>query len=487
MKSRLKQLQDRKVAVVEEMKAMNALLATEDRNAFNEDETKSFALLEQEISDVDSGLSVEEKILKHQKSLAERPDATQLANEKNWSDTDQKLAIKYPAQVSRSYNLSHFKGEGKTSREWNEAAYMSGQFYLASVWKSPRSIQWCHEHGLGLQGYEYQQGSQYLAQSENSNTSGAILVPDVLSDLIIDLKEKRGVFAQFANRWPMTSDNMTIPRRLSGLTAYFVSDGVATTESQLGWDGVTLNAKELAVLARYPNTLNEDAIINMADKLTGEIAYAIADKEDQCGFVGTGAQSYGGIQGLSVLMDDVNHGNSITTNGTTNGGQVVAAVGGTSYGATVLTDYERMVGLLPQYAAPNAKWYFSRAGFAAGPQRLIDAAGGNTNATLATGGPGNQTPGNAMPTFLGYPVVIVQVLNSTLSAQASTVVAFFGDLSLASSYGARREIGIDSSKDRYFEFRQIAIMGVERFDIVNHDLGNTTTAGPIVSLKTSAT
>jgi len=181
----------------------------------------------------------------------------------------------------------------------------------------------------------------------------------------------------------MTSDNLTIPRRIRASRPTSCRTELPDRKPN-GMDGVTLSAKELAALVRYPMTLSEDAIINLADKLAYEIGYAFALKEDQCGFIGDGTSTYSGIRGLATLIDDANHGNSITTNGTVNGGEVVAAAGGTSFGSTVLGDYERMVGVLPQYAAMEAKWYFSRAGFAAGPQRLMDAGGGNTNETLGS-------------------------------------------------------------------------------------------------------
>ncbi len=487
LKSRLKMLQDRDAAITAEMRKMSDLLGAETRSNFNEEEEAKYQLLKSEAVEVQKGLAVENDILAQEKRLKTVTD-NNVQDLTDHGGMEVPPIDKWPASVARSYNLQSFKGEGKTRREWNEDAYSAGMFLAASLWKNRKAARWCSDHGMVLREYNNGPG-EMLAQSEISNTAGAILVPDVLSDRIIDLKEEYGVFAKYAGRWPMTSDNLTIPRRLSGVTAYFVSDGVATTESQAGWDGVTLSAKELAALIRYPLTLSEDAIISMADKLAFEIAYAFANKEDLAGFTGDGSATYGGIQGLTTLMNDANHGNSVTTNGTINGGQVVAAAAGTSFGATVLKDYENMVGLLPQFAAANAKWYFSRAGFAAGPQRLMDAAGGNTNTNLATGGNGSLKAGDGgMPLaqFLGYPVVISQALNSTLGAQASVVVAFFGDLSLASSYGSRREVGISTSTDRYFEFRHVGIQGVERFDIVNHDLGTTSTAGPIVSLKTSA-
>ena len=87
---------------------------------------------------------------------------------------------------------------------------------------------------------------------------------------------------------------------------------------------------------------------------------------------------------------------------------------------------------------------------------------------------------------MGYPVVISQVLNATLTAQASTIVGYFGDLRMASTIGSRREIRIDSSADRYFELDQLAIKGTERFDIVNHDVGDASNAGAMIAIKTAA-
>ena len=47
-----------------------------------------------------------------------------------------------------------------------------------------------------------------------------------------------------------------------------------------------MTAKKLMVLTKYSNELNEDAVLNIGDDLAGEIAYAFALKEDQCGFTG---------------------------------------------------------------------------------------------------------------------------------------------------------------------------------------------------------
>ena len=59
---------------------------------------------------------------------------------------------------------------------------------------------------------------------------------------------------------------------------------------------------------------------------------------------------------------------------------------------------------------------------------------------------------------------------------------FFGDLSMAATFGDRRGMTIAVSTERYFELDQLAIKGTERFDIVAHGLGDNTNAGPIVAL-----
>ena len=58
----------------------------------------------------------------------------------------------------------------------------------------------------------------------------------------------------------------------------------------------------------------------------------------------------------------------------------------------------------------------------------------------------------------------------------------YGDLALASTMGDRRGIRFRLSEDRYWELDQIGVKGTERFDIINHDIGDNTTAGPVVAL-----
>ena len=163
---------------------------------------------------------------------------------------------------------------------------------------------------------------------------------------------------------PMASDTLHMPRRSSGVTAYWTGELSEITASQPTLDNVELTVKKLAALVRMSSEVNEDTVVSLADFVTQEIAYAFADKEDLAGFLGDGTSTYGGIVGLKNALQD--------------GSEYTAITGNTAFSTLDLLDFENMIGKLPLYALQNAKWYISRAGWAASMQRLADAAGGNT-------------------------------------------------------------------------------------------------------------
>ena len=105
--------------------------------------------------------------------------------------------------------------------------------------------------------------------------------------------------------------------------------------------------------------------------------------------------------------------------------------------------------------------------------RLKAAAGGNTMTDLA---------GRPMPSYLGYPIVTSESMLSAVTAQNDKVMAMFGNFGMASSFGDRRGISVQVLRERYAEKLQIGIIGSERFDVVNHDLGTTTVKGPLAAL-----
>jgi len=373
--------------------------------------------------------------------------------EKGEPKADKETKIVVPATVKTWGKLNSFKTV--------EDAYSAGQWYLA-VAGNKRSQEWCAEHGMPIQ---YFGGTGH---QEGANTTGGYLVPDQLDNSIIDLKVEYGAFRRNANVVQMTSDVIQRPRRTGGLTAYFVGESAAGTESTKSWDKVQLIAKKLMALTKISSELREDAIISIADDLTREIAYAFAYKEDYCGFLGDGTSTYGGITGISTKLSSLN--------GVDEGGGMILAAGNLFSEVTV-GDLGRCVGKCPTYARAGAKWYCSPVVHDAVIQRLLYAGGGNT---------GKDLEGKWQPKALGYPVELVEVMPS--SDSNSQIMLLFGNLQQAAMMGDRRQTTIAFSdtavvdSQSVFEQDEIAVRGTERFDINVHDVGSASAAGPVVCL-----
>lgn len=349
--------------------------------------------------------------------------------------------IRIPAIARRSSPTKAFAN----THEGELDAYSSGQFFLA-LFGHKKARQWCNDHGIAIKN----------AMTESDDYKGGVLVPPQFESAVINLKEQYGVFGQNVRRVPMVSDTLSIPRRLSGLTAYAVGEGIEITASDVTMNQVNLVARKWATLTRYSSELSEDAVIMIADFLADEMAYAHAVKEDACGFLGDASTTYHGIYGLD---------NALAAGST-------ATATSTTIGALTLAECEAAMAKLPQYPGIQPKWFVNSAIFWNGLARLQAAAGGNTIATLASG-PQLQ--------FLGYPVVFTQTLSS--AGTTGTTYAFFGDLSMTATMGDRRGLSVVLDSSRYFELDQVAIRSTRRYDINVHETGTASVAGPMIKCK----
>jgi HK97 family phage major capsid protein len=248
----------------------------------------------------------------------------------------------------------------------------------------------------------------------------------------------------------------------------------------MAWDRVVLVAKDLGCVALVTNDLNEDATISLGDTLIGEMAYAFADKEDECGFNGDGTSTYGGIIGVREALKNLS--------GTI--GDIAGLFVATDnlHSELDLVDFEGVVAKLPQYADANARWFMHRTFYYNVCIRVALAAGGVNKEEIVNG--------QRTPMYLGYPVVFSQVMPKTDAN--SQVCCLLGDLSLAADFGDRRQTAVLFSEHATvgsvsaFESNQLAVRGVQRFDINVHDVGNahataaSRVPGPVVGLITAA-
>ena len=356
-----------------------------------------------------------------------------------------------PSSMFRFGQLRSFKGPKAESN-----AYAAGKWLMATIMSDANSRTWCRDHNVEMR-----------VQTEGINTAGGFVVPDVMERAIIDLRETYGMFRANTRVLPMSTDHTNVPRRSGGVDAYFIGETSAITESEKSWNQVELTAKKLGALTRMSTDLSEDAIINIADDLAQEMAWAFAKKEDECGLDGDGTSTYGGMVGIRTRFVD----------GTHTFGQVAGVSTFTAWShGTLIDEIIPMMGKLPSYALANAKWYIHPTGKAGLFDSISMAAGGATAREIVEG--------VRSPMFAGYPIVTSAAMPV---APVATEIAFlFGDLSLSSTFGDRRGITIKVSDQRYMEYDQIGIQATERFCIVNHDLGDNTTAGPIIAITGTA-
>lgn len=356
------------------------------------------------------------------------------------------------AKAKKVAKLKSFKGP-----KAEENAYRAGMFLLATIGGKGvdgkgTARQWCRDHGVEIRG----------VQTESVNTEGGFLVPSEMTDAIIDLREIYGAFRKNTRIYPMASDHTIIPRRTSGIEAHYLNEIDAIAESEKGWNQVELTAKKLGALTRVSSDLSEDTIINIADDLAAEMAHAFAAKEDNSGFNGDGTLAHSGQIGIRTKFVDGGH-----TAGIYEGASpfVVWADG------SLAVEIIGIMALLPTYAWRGAKWYINPAGKVGLFDAITLAAGGNTTKETAEG---------TVPIFAGYEVVMSAAM--PVLPVNGEIAVLFGDLSLSSTLGNRRDIVVKISDQRYIEFDQIGVQATERFCIVNHDIGDTVTPGPVVAL-----
>lgn len=341
-------------------------------------------------------------------------------------------------------SLKHFKGDGAEER-----AYRFGRWAMGCMGHK-KSLGWCSNNGV-----------QVKTHQESVNSAGGYLVPEEFSDALITLREEFGVFRANAKIEAMSSDTKRIPRRDATLTASFVGETSAGTETTQQFSQIQLIAKKLMVLTVISSELQEDALINLGDSIAGEIAYAFSNKEDECGFNGDGSATYGGISGLkqSILA----------------GGIVDSGVANTSL--VTIASIHSLLAKLPQYAdTPNTKFFMHKSMYHALLERLFLDQGGSPGREFADG--------FGQPTIMGYPVVFSQVMaNSTTTTGAETLM-YFGDMSQTSYMGDRRSntIAFSDSALNAFEQDEMVVRGTERFDIVNTNVGDASVAGSMVKL-----
>ena len=452
---KIKALLDELASVVAEMEATSQAPAEGDAPAMDAEQEASLRSLEARADK-----------LREQIEFLQRVQAKELELRAVLERSAPAKAIEAPetketAVEKREYAVpkSHGPLKAFTGPDASERAYRAGMHIKGYVFGDAEARRWCKDHGV-----------ESRAQAGGINSLGGVLSSPELSSEIIRLVEEFGVFPQQAKRVTMNSDTLVYARRTGGLTARPVGENVEVTQSDVTFDNVELTAKIWGVANRTPNSLLEDSVIDLADAMAVETAQAFSEAFDNAGFIGDGTLAYHGVTGVAVKILQSDYSASVVT-----------ATSNQTFGDLTMKNFTDLLARLPMYARNrNARWYISPAGWGAAMLRLAMLPGGSSG---AGGNSSDNVASGFGETFLGYPVTLVQPMESRLTGTTGAVAALFGDLSQAAIFGERRAISIKTASERYIEFDQTLTFATTRNAMVVSDIGSTTKAGPVVALK----
>jgi HK97 family phage major capsid protein len=345
--------------------------------------------------------------------------------------------------------------DGRTLKAFrsHEDAYRVGRWLQATYAGDAEAKRWCNDHGV-----------EARTMVGGVNSAGGFAAPEELSSTIIRNVETYGVAPTALQNFAMSSDVLSIPKRISGVTGAWLGENSEFSYSDMSGTQVQLVAQKFGVATKVSNELFADGV-GVADLIATEHSLAVARALDEAVFIGDGTSSYGGHHGIAVKIATASFTASMVT----------ALTGNVSFETLDKEDFLSVLAKCPRYALPGARWYISPAGYHAAMQRLDLAQGGNASVSNGFG-----------LTFLGYPVTLVFPMNSTLGSDTSKVKVLFGDLAMAGALGIRQAYQLRVSQERFVELDQTLVSGVVRATANFHSLGSTSEAGPVIALRTAA-
>jgi HK97 family phage major capsid protein len=440
-------------ALLAEVRAVQAQAKEENRDLTEDEETS----IDEKMDKIDEHRAEIQKKEKAEKRNARIDDAQNALNATTRQTTGSvRTAIPDPDDGDTEPARPRALGTLRAFKDDEAQAYRFGRWIQASFLGDERASVYCDRNVADWR--------ECRAMAGTGNFSST--VPTEFESTIIKLMEGYGVAMREARVIPMASDTLDIPRWTGDPTAYFAAENASLTASDPSSDQVTLTAKKIYTMTRCSTELVEDSVINVADEVAEGAARAMANKIDKCVFIGDGTSTYGGCVGIT------------TQSGTDTGSQYTAVAGNIAYSDLDDGDFMGMAGKLPEFAQPGAKLYMSRQGFFASAARLQRASGGNTTVDLGNG---------PVMQYGSYPFVPVQIMNTTLTDQASTTgLAILGDLRQCVALGVRRGIRFQLLTELYAANDQVGFKVTQRFATsVNLNAnGDSSTPGTMIVLVT---
>lgn len=308
------------------------------------------------------------------------------------------------------------------------------------------------------------------AMTESSQAGGGALITVEQIPSIIMLLEKYGVARANAQIMPMGAAQTEVPKISGLLTVYCPGEGQTITASDPSIAMLVLNPRMMWALTLYSLEIEEDAMVSLGELLAGLFARSFAYYEDKCAFLGDGTSTYFGFKGITGAL--------MAVSATIASIKSLIVGTGNAYSELTLADFEKVPGILPDYADDgDAKWYNHKYFYWTVMVRLALTSTSMASEVI-TGAGARQKQ------FLGYPVQFSQVMPK---AEAnSQICSLLANLRQGLILGTRGGMEFAQSAHAYFTSGKMAIRGRNRIAINAHGVGDTTDAGPLCGLITAA-
>jgi len=333
-----------------------------------------------------------------------------------------------------------------------EDAYKAGMWIKGHLRGDAEAKRWCQDYGV-----------EARAQGSTGSTTGAALVPDILSNQVLRLVNEDSVFASNATPVTMPSDVVLVGRRTGGATAYWVNENTAITDSDPTHNQITLTAKKVTAATKVATELFEDSVVSIADMLATELAYTLTQAVETVAFNGNSANAPS-VAGILTS-------NGILKNSSADYAASLVTAAGDTPDEITKANLLTMMGSMPSHSRQGAAWIVSPYVFATCFQALDAAQGGSVGLAQGLG-----------LTFMGYPVLLSHQCEST-GDLTGKVMALFANLRNAAHFGVRRGLEIASSDQVAFLSDQVVVRATMRCAISWSELGSDTVAGPVIALK----
>lgn len=293
------------------------------------------------------------------------------------------------------------------------------------------------------------------------------VMPHEHSTRIHRLVEDYGNFPRRAFHMPMAGDTLSFTRRISGFRARKSKVRAKIGKQNMQVAPVNLTADSFDILTSWPKKIDDDAFVSLAELFAVEMGLGFAVALDEDGYIGDGSDAFDNEEGIVFKLKNIN--------GVDDGGGLVLSSGGASSGWSGVTkdDVLSMIGRARYVRPGQARLEGSSEFFWTVLAKIITDAGGRTMMESQQG---------LQLNFFGVPYDINHVMPRTTGN--SQVPLIYGDTFQSSTLGDRQQLSIDTSKDVYFESKEIGMLGSARYAIQNHSLGDDVTPGPVVGLIT---